>query len=263
MIVLLMWFSVQFNLQFNLQPSNEVEIVRNLSYAEEHPRQVLDLYLPEDAENAPVLMFVSGGGWTSGSKDWIANLGSSFAAQGFAVALVDHRLQPDVDAGGQATDLAAAVAWLKENIANYGGNPNQIFVGGHSAGGHLITLMLMDPQYLAAHDLTAQDIAGIIPISAVLATQNRFGEELSPPTFLREDLPPFLLLYASGDFPGLGGQLAEFQADLDELDVSATVTEIANRDHFSIVQLIGTPNDETTQIMVEWMISIEGDEEDE
>ncbi|MCP4371129.1 MAG: alpha/beta hydrolase, partial [Deltaproteobacteria bacterium] len=114
-----------------------MEITRNIAYTtsdHSHPRHLLDIYLPKGVAGFPVLMFVSGGGWSSGSKDWVANLGPTFSAQGIGVVIVDHRLVPDVTYGQQVEDLARAFVWIKKNIATYGADSDQIIVGGHSSG---------------------------------------------------------------------------------------------------------------------------------
>ena len=237
-----------------------MEITRNIAYTahdNSHPRHLLDIYLPKDVAGFPVLMFVSGGGWSSGSKDWVANLGPAFAAQGIAVVTVDHRLLPDVTYDQQVEDLARAFVWLKQNIATYGGDPDQIIVGGHSAGGHLIGLLAMDERYLDATGYKADSISGVLLVSAALDVGDRFGradiEAASPLNHVRAGLPPFLLLSAESDLPGLSKQAETMTAALQAVDVSVETRVVANRDHFNIVHHLGSSGDAATQIIGDWL----------
>ena len=257
------------------QPSTnvvyEVAMARNVPYAEDdeaHPRRVLDVYVPDGAENFPVLMFVSGGGWSQGSKEWVANVGVAFARRGIGVATVDHRLVPEVTYAGQVEDLARAFVWLRENIGEVQGDASRIVVGGHSAGAHLISMLAVDPQYLAAlgHDLA--EINGVIPISGtyrftssivssgVVPDEAGAVDAASPLTYVQADLPPFLLLYAGDESRQAASQAELMQESMIEVGVSATIAEIPDRDHFTITQLIGVAGDLTTQTMFDWMTDI-------
>ena len=233
-------------------------MIRNIAYSNTHPRHRLDIYRPKGVTNYPVLMFVSGGGWSSGSKAWVANVGTAFAKQGIGVVIVDHRLQPEVSYAGQVEDLAQAFAWIKQHITTYGGDPSRLIVGGHSAGGHLISLLAMDARYLNAVGYGLSDIVGVISVSGALDVGNRFGGSgdsrvASPINHVRAGLPPFLLMWAEHDFPQLPTQANRMKAALDAVGVSVKRAEIANRDHFDITQHIGSQNDDATRIISEWM----------
>lgn len=237
------------------QESYEVTVTRNIAYVEDgNPRQVLDLYLPQGIENFPVLMFVSGGGWSQGEKDWVRVIGQVFAPQGIGVVTVQHRLAPQVTMAEQAGDLALAFAWIKANIAEYGGDPEQVMVGGHSAGGHLTALMVADSQYLEAVGYTASDVAGVISLSGALDVRTRFGEELSPTSYLHEGLPPFLLLVAEDDLTGFEQASLQVQTELTALEVPVSYSLIPNTDHYNVITNVATH-----QQMLEWMTAIIAD----
>lgn len=129
-----------------------------------HPRQALDLYGSPGLKDAPVLLFVHGGGWSIGNKGAVNALPEYAARHGFLLASAGYRLAPEVDAGGCAQDVALCIAWLKANAEAPGGDSKRIFVAGHSAGAHLAALVAVDPQYLGAHGLQPADLAGVIPI---------------------------------------------------------------------------------------------------
>nr|ANI19854.1 EstDZ2a [uncultured Acetothermia bacterium] len=226
-----------------------------------HPtKHRLDLFVPDGLQDAPVLIFVHGGGWTSGDKNLYAFIGQAFAAQGFATAVINYRLSPQVQHPAHIEDVARAFSWVYKNIARYGGNPEKIFVTGHSAGGHLTALLALDEKYLQAHGLTLAAIKGAIPISGVYDVtpvlalyRTVFGADpdqrwdASPLAHVGPNKPPFLILYAQFDFPGLGLQAQQLFAELRTHNNEATLTEIPNRDHVTIVATIGASNDPTTE----------------
>ncbi len=238
--------------------------MRNIAYTtgeNTHPRHVLDIYAPEGVNDYPTLMFVSGGGWTSGSKDWITHVGATFAAQGIGVAIVDHRLMPEVTYAQQVEDLARAFAWLKENIGTYGGDPARIIVGGHSAGSHLVSLMVVDNRYLEAVGYQLSDMVAVLCISAAFDVRDFFAgsddvEAASPINYVRAGLPPFLLLFAESDLPGIATQAKAMKAALESFNVLVESAMIPHRDHFDIVHQIGAPSDTATQIMCDWMMTV-------
>ncbi|GJE38803.1 alpha/beta hydrolase [Methylobacterium persicinum] len=112
-------------------------------------RNRLDVYVPKvAADAAPVLVFFYGGSWDSGSKDDYAFVGHALAAQGFVTVLPDYRLYPQVRFPEFLNDGAAAIAWVRDNIASYGGDPRRIVLAGHSAGAYNAVMLGLDPRYL-------------------------------------------------------------------------------------------------------------------
>ncbi|WP_375457463.1 alpha/beta hydrolase, partial [uncultured Methylobacterium sp.] len=101
------------------------QVLRDAPFGE-GPRRRLDVYAPVAApENAPVLVFFYGGSWQDGSKEDYAFVGQAFAAQGFVTVLPDYRLYPEAPFPAFLEDGAAAVAWVRDNIAAYGGDPRR------------------------------------------------------------------------------------------------------------------------------------------
>ena len=270
LLLVCLWSAGTIAAQPEASEHYEVVIGRNISYAhneESHPRRVLDIYLPDGAENFPLLMFVSGGGWTQGSKDWVANVGMAFARRGIAVATVDHRLVPEVTYEGQVEDLSQAFVWLRENIGEVRGDSSHIVIGGHSAGAHLISMLAVNPQFLGALDHDFSEISGVIAISGIyrfrpsvigsgiIPDRVNAVEAAAPLTHIQPGLPPFLLLYASDEMQETKAQAEQMHDALAEAGVSAISAEIPDRDHFTITQMIGAPGDPATQIIVDWMKS--------
>ncbi|MEL6126399.1 MAG: alpha/beta hydrolase, partial [Pseudomonadota bacterium] len=110
----------------------------------------LDIYTPKDAEGAPVSVFFYGGSWQIGERGNYAFVAMTLAREGFVVALPDYRKFPDVRFPAFVEDGARAIAWLRENVATFGGDPERMYLSGHSAGAHIAMLLAMDESYLAA-----------------------------------------------------------------------------------------------------------------
>ncbi|MEL7276081.1 MAG: alpha/beta hydrolase [Pseudomonadota bacterium] len=110
----------------------------------------LDIYTPKDAEGAPVIVFFYGGSWQTGERGNYAFVAMTLAREGFVVALPDYRKFPDVRFPAFVEDGARAIAWLRENVATFGGDPERMYLSGHSAGAHIAMLLAMDESYLAA-----------------------------------------------------------------------------------------------------------------
>ena len=131
--------------------------------------QCLDVYIPLQANRAPVLLFVHGGGWRRGSKDKIVykNFVQTFARHGFVTVVPNYRLSSVAEHPAQIEDVASAFAWTYRNISEYGGDPGFIFISGHSAGGHLVSLLAVDARYLRKQNVPADAIKGVLALSAV------------------------------------------------------------------------------------------------
>jgi len=131
-----------------------VRVERNIAYNHHGKRGLLDVYLPADgtAKNAPVLLQVHGGGWTIGNKDQQGiPLMQHLAAKGWVCVAINYRLAPRDPFPAHVIDVKQALAWIKEHIASYGGDPSYVAITGGSAGGHLCALAA-----LTAEDATWQ-----------------------------------------------------------------------------------------------------------
>lgn len=164
----------------------------------------LDIRVPNSAGFSTIIWF-HGGGLTGGQRSFPEELDR----KGLAVVAVSYRLHPQVTAPAYIEDAAAAVAWVMKHISEYGGDPDRIIVSGHSAGGYLTAMIGLDKQWLAAHDIDANRIAGLAPLSGQMITHFTIRKEngvedtrpvvdrYAPLHHLRKDAPPILLI--SGD----------------------------------------------------------------
>ena len=158
---------------------HRVKIHMDIAYWEgkdAHPdTHRLDLFAPVTKPPAPVMMWIHGGGWSLGDRKDTTALGLRFAERGVVFATIDHRMSraswanPKLSKTGvthpeHIRDVARAFAWLARNVGKYGGDSERIFVGGHSSGGHLATLLATNPKYLAEQNLRREKIRGVVPI---------------------------------------------------------------------------------------------------
>jgi acetyl esterase/lipase len=107
------------------------------------PEKHLNVFSPRKGEAHPVMIFVHGGSWSSGHKEIYDFFGSRMARRKVVTVIIDYPLSPEYKVYSMEKAVVAAVNWTMGNIADYGGDPDQIFISGHSAGGHLAALVAM------------------------------------------------------------------------------------------------------------------------
>lgn len=131
-----------------------------------HPLQELDVHCAEEAGQRPLLVFVHGGAWQYGDKTRrLKDHKIPFAqSQGWHFAALNFRMVPEVGVTEMARDVAAGVALLFAQAAQWGIDPRRIVLMGHSSGAHLAALVATDPALLGAHGLAASGLAGVIAI---------------------------------------------------------------------------------------------------
>jgi acetyl esterase/lipase len=246
-----------------------VKTVKGVAYyegPEQHKvKHKLDLYLPEGARNFPILFFVHGGAWSHGDKNFFGIytlLAKNYAVRGVGVVVINYRLSPGVQHPEHIKDVARAFTWTYRNIGKYGGDVKRLFVCGHSAGGHLVSLLTTDETYLKACGLTARVIRGVIPISGVYSIPDRFltkvfgneGRKASPLTHVRAGLPPFMILYADRDLIGCDkGPSEAFCKALVGKKTEARTVEIKNSNHFKIIWSAATANNEVSAAILKFI----------
>lgn len=180
--------------------------------AYEQERCRLDLYAPENQDGFATLIWFHGGGLKNGEKE----IPNRLRDQGLAIVAVNYRLYPRAQASDPLDDAAAAVAWTFDTIASHGGDPDKIFVSGHSAGGYLATMVAYDRSLLATYAVDANLIAGVIPYSGHTITHMTLREEAgidskqpiidvyAPLFHARGDAPPTLLITGDRELELLG-----------------------------------------------------------
>ena len=175
-------------------------------------RGKLDIYAPKRAPangRLPVIVFFYGGSWNSGTKNGYGFVGRALAAQGFLVAIPDYRLVPEVRFPAFLEDGAAAVKWVRANVARFGGDADRIVLVGHSAGAYNAAMLSLDPQWLGSDHQAVKGFAGLagpydfLPLDGPI-TRAAFGgatdlKATQPTNFASTGDPPGLLLVAGKD----------------------------------------------------------------
>ncbi len=230
--------------------SSNVNMVAGISYTDGAPadadKHKLDLYLPRDKKNFPVLVFLHGGSWRTGDRSLYTALGDRLARAGIGVAIPSYRLMPQNPHPAQIEDVAAAFAWVVKNIAQDGGDPSRIYLSGHSAGAHLAALLALDEKYLNQFGLTRRAIRSVIAMSGIynvdkldaflVAGGDSGGKhDASPIAHAHSGAPPFLISYCQWDYFGLPKQARDFTLALKKNFVPAELLYVPNENHISEV----------------------------
>ncbi|WP_455825862.1 alpha/beta hydrolase [Pseudomonas graminis] len=148
-----------------LTPSSTFTKTSSVAYGDD-PRQQLDVYRPLPAiSNAPVVVFFYGGSWNSGAKDDYSFVGEALASRGIVVVIADYRLYPQVRYPLFLQDNARAVAWTYQHIGDYGADPKQLYVMGHSSGAYNASMLALDPRWLKEVGLAPSIFKGWIGLA--------------------------------------------------------------------------------------------------
>ena len=281
-------YTIQFELDGLRRPtpisSAGLLIKKDICYHPQPARnqslQSLDVYAPGSTLSNglyPVVLFMHGGGWRASDKNdplgVHANVCKALAARGLVVVNVNYRLAPRFKHPEPARDAAHALRWARENIGEYQGDPERLFLSGHSAGGHLAALIALDANYLSEVGLSVAAIRGVMGVCGVynlahfarrnwmaehLMTRAAFGSDhglraqASPVNHVRADAPPFLLLNAQED-EKLEEEAGELSSLLRTKGVWADTSIISGTNHFTILSLVGNGDNRLIDRMVEFV----------
>lgn len=244
---------------------SRVRVTRDIAYVPGGGRrQRLDVYAPkEGARHAPVLLQVHGGGWTIGNKRHQAlPLLYHMAAHGWVCVSANYRLSPTATFPDHLVDLKRALAWIRENIASYGGDPWYVAATGGSAGGHLSAMLALtanDPEYQPGFESVDTAIRACVPFYGVYDFSNAFGlqaqqgmdgfleryvmkrslasepdafRRASPMHRIHPDVPPFFVIHGSHDSLAAVEEAREFAKRLREVSKSPVAyAEIPGAQH--------------------------------
>jgi acetyl esterase/lipase len=266
-------------------PAMAQEMKRSIPYIENgHARHVLDIYTPADAQNLPVVFWIHGGGWQTGDKANVQEKPAWFTKKGFVFVSINHRLLPEVEMDVLVRDVAKAFGWMHKHIAEHGGDPNRVLVGGHSSGAQLATLICTDDRYLKGEGVSFASLIGCVPVDgdtydipAMIETAEtrlrvhgmpmpkyghrlKFGNDpakhidFSAVTHVAKgkSIPPFLIVHVA-DHPDNSIQAKRLEAALKAAEIPVTVFGGKETNHSKINALIGTEGDATTKALEEFV----------
>lgn len=191
-------------------------LVQDVSYGSD-PKQTMDVYIPSNAHNAPVILMVHGGAWMIGDKassGVVQNKIDYFLPKGYVFISTDYRMVPQVGVMTEADDVAHALAYVQAHASEWGGDPSRLVLMGHSAGAHLVTLLSSVPAIwrsanahpwlgTVALDSAAYNVVSIMSSShqgfydRVFGNDQKLWQEASPTLQLSSAPPPMLLVCSS------------------------------------------------------------------
>jgi acetyl esterase/lipase len=236
-----------------------------------NPKRQLDLYLPQRATTPfPIVVFVHGGYWSPLDRRWLepllgtfGNVGVALARHGVATAIVGYRQYPTVQRGEDSLDdIASAVRFVRDSCATWGCGP--LFVVGHSAGGHLASLLALDGRILERHGVDASAIAGFVSFDGIFdlkASLSAFTPEqaaimrrlfgpddarlaaYSTVTYARARHPRLLVLDTTGDAAVCRDAFRRFEARLAEVGSPARFVELPGLGHNEGIVRVGMDDD--------------------
>ncbi|OGI64377.1 MAG: alpha/beta hydrolase [Candidatus Muproteobacteria bacterium RBG_16_60_9] len=220
-------------------------------------RQQLDVYAPATpVEKAPrpVVIFFYGGGWESGDRTDYRFVAQALASQGIIAVVPDYRVYPQVRFPQFIADGAKVLRWVKNNVARFGGDPNHLFVMGHSAGAHIAAMLTLDQTFLRAVDMSPTTLRGMIGLagpydflplrSETLRTIFGSVEERwrsQPINFVDGSNPPMLLMTGSEDTTVSPGNTARLAAKIQAHGGSVTVKSIPGVTHAGVLLRLAAP----------------------
>jgi acetyl esterase/lipase len=218
--------------------------------------QTLDIWVPERTGGAarPVVIFWYGGGWAKGDRTSYAFAGRALARAGFVVVIPDYRKVPQVHFPAFLDDGAEAVAWVEDNIAQFGGDPQRLAFMGHSAGAYEAIMLALDSKRLVAVGADPANVKAAVglsgpydfypfdsPRSIAAFSEWPQPEATQPITFARADAPPLLLVTSDGDETVRPRNANNLGATLRELGAPVEVKNYGPLDHEEIVMALSVP----------------------
>ena len=247
--ILLSCFSNPSFADFFLSKKVEIEEHLNIAYGE-NQKHGLDVVSSKNCIASPVLLFVHGGSWRWGQKDYHREIGKQFARNGVVFVSINYRLYPEVRFPEFPRDLARAIFWVRQNIKRFGGNKKNIFLIGHSAGAHIACLVAMDEKYLSEFGGNLNWIKGVIPMACPFEFdptkeflyRDLFPSEIDINTLMpmgieiKNKLPSFFIMHGKFDPILSENQVYEFAEKIKECGGEAEVRIYSSHGHFSLVR---------------------------
>lgn len=255
--------SQRYSREIKLPPNVRAE--RDIAYGGD-PRQRMDVYMPTQAHDAPVILMVHGGAWRFGDKavhNMVENKLDRWAPCGFVFISVDYPMVPQADPVQQARSVAQALAYAQRHAAEWGGDPDKFILMGHSAGAHLVSLISAEPSMAlsigarpwlgtVALDSGAYDVAAIMRARHLPLYDKAFGDDpafwgaASPTLQLHSKIAPFLAVCSSRR----ENSCPQAQAFVDKARGYRTQARVLpeNLSHEEINERLGTSSDYTTQV---------------
>lgn len=249
--------------------NTDYRVVSDIAYKDTgNVAHLLDIYLPLDTVDFPVVIYVTGGIGNNDGKGDGADIGRYFASQGIAGVIPNRSSNVDADLDVNADETANVIAWTLDNIELYGGDPSQIVIMTLSSGARHVALSVLNPVYLATYDYDMTNVAGMIFMGGLLETEanhvvlnlipDRNPETVSyfsPINYISVDMPPSLFINGNDEVESILEFTQEF-SDRSNAIGSPSSWVVVEGNHAGIRAEIGTDNDETTAIIADWLATV-------
>ena len=260
-------------------------IRQNIPYAGvDDEKRTLDVYAPAGAKDLPVVFWIHGGGWQAGDKTDVKLKPKAFMDKGFVFVSTNYRLLPAVDMGTLIRDVARSFRWVHDHIAEYGGDPKRVLVGGHSAGAQLAALLCTDDRYLKAEGISFDVLKGCVPVDGdtydvpaiIEVAETRWRVHGMPPQKFGhrakfgddpakhrdfsavnhvakgKGIPPFLILHVANQ-ADVSAQAFRLGAVLKEAGVPVRVFGAKDTEHTKLNDDLGLEGDPATKALYEFV----------
>ncbi|GAC1381316.1 MAG: alpha/beta hydrolase [Aquirhabdus sp.] len=251
-----------------------VKISKDVYYGTDS-RQALDIYQPDQANaksptghGLPVVIFIHGGSWQKGDKEGYGFVGRSLAQAGYVTGVIEYRLAPKNIYPDYVNDSVSAISWVYQHIDQYGGNPNALFVMGHSAGAFNAVAAVDDERYWKNSHVPTSAIKAVIGLAGPYSYDFRkfdskiafpldlLPEDVMPDSHVRSDAPPHYLLTAEND--NLVGikNLLKMKRGLERANVPVETAVVPKVNHITMIIAMATPTQwlgNTRQMVLDYM----------
>lgn len=226
-------------------------VVRDQAYGPD-TRNRIDVYAPANAQRAPTILFIHGGSWQGGDKAGHAFVGQSLARAGYVVGVMNYRLAPQHRYPSYVQDGALALKWLRERAAQWGGEPNNLFVAGHSAGGFNAVELVDNARWLGEVGVPVGAVRGVIGIagpysydfrqfpSRVAFPEGASPDDVMPDRHVRPDAPPHLLLVAANDTTVYPQNAINMEAALKKAGVEVERKVLPRLNHITVLGAVAS-----------------------
>lgn len=215
--------------------------------------QKVDVFMPENTElkSLPILVFAHGGSWVAGYKEWMAFMAPAITAIPAVFVSVSYRLAPENRYPLPFEDCLAAIKWAYEHADKIGGDKSKIYIGGHSAGAHLMALAAVRRDWQNVYGLPSDVVRGCLAVSAIFdlrtndqtspAETDLYGtflesaedaEDASPVTHVAPGLPPFIITIGENDFPFMREQAIVMRKKMESVGGTVVFQDLEGHDHF-------------------------------
>ncbi len=260
-------------LELSRRAASRCDAVFDVSYGTDYYQRV-DVYRPTKPRSGlPVLVFAHGGAWTNGYKEWMGLMAPAITDFPAIFVSVSHRLAPEHRYPAPFDDCLAALSWVHRNIADHGGDPRRLYVGGHSSGGHLYALATLRREACRSAGLAVDSIRGCFPVSTRFnmvfdnpepgTTEHRHKTMLfapdenaalaSPFHQIAGNRVPFLLAWGERDIPAI---IENGERMFEALVAQGTRVErlvVDGLDHFEMALELGDPTNPWVSAVRGWM----------